>query len=144
MNYDTDDIMVLFRSPEQKYHLWYEEIVSWCTLILSFKNIAKIRTMYKHPNLLIILASKYITSLKIVNYFFFFFVSVLMFLQMETFTFLSFCIPIFEFSQKQILRQGLKCNQFVWKVIPRNTSREGDREGNTANKGAIIKPCDHL
>ena len=101
--------------------------------------------MYKHPNLLIILASKYITSLKIVNYFFFFlFVNVLMFLQMETFTFLSFCIPIFGFSQKQILRQGLKCNQFVWKMIPRNTSREGDREGNTANKGAIIKTCDHL
>lgn len=51
-----------------------------------------LRSIY--PNLLIILASKYV-YLKIVNHFFFFFSNcLLMLVQMETFVFPFSCVPI--------------------------------------------------
>lgn len=50
-----------------------------------------LRSIY--PNLLIILASKYV-YLKIVNHFFFFSNCLLMLVQMETFIFPFSCVPI--------------------------------------------------
>lgn len=69
----------------------------------NFLNYSKVRTIYKYASLLIIFASK-------IRYFFenceliFLTIYLLMLLQLETFAFLSFCIPVFGLSQKQTLR----------------------------------------
>lgn len=51
-------------------------------------------------------------------------------------------------SQKQILRQGFECKQYIWEEVEENISR-GVREGKAANKkkGALsnsLTHCEHL
>ena len=61
---------------------------------------------------------------------------------METLTFLSFGIPVLGFSQRQILTEAEAGNQaqlVFWKVIPRNTSRKGGGERNTASTVGIVE-----
>lgn len=75
------------------------------------------------------------------NYLFFFFCSLLILVQIETFFFLLLHSYHWLLPEADVERQGCKCSQFIWKMIPRNTNREGDGEWNSAHNGGKIKQC---
>lgn len=78
---------------------------------LIFKTIAKIRTIYEHPNLLKILALKYITFLRNCE---FFFGGKLLNISSDgntNFSLLLHSCP-WGLPEADTERQGIKCNQF--------------------------------
>lgn len=55
--------------------------------------------------------------------------NLLILVQIETSFFLLLHSYLWLLPEAVVERQGCKCSQFIWKMIPRNTNREGDGGG---------------